>query len=1372
MQSSLEQLEKAESLLPINRKVTRRQTAKADKTDLVSAWRHLDAYVLLGEPGQGKTTVFKQEAAALGDAALYVTAKDFLSLEHQPDGRTLFIDALDERRSTLGDASAPLEHVRRELQRLGKPRFRLSCRTADWIAGGATDLAVVSPNGVVDELRLEPLDEPAAHELLALWLPAQAGNAQKFVDKAKALGLQSMLQSPLLLKLLVKAVRGNAWPKDRSAVYDLACADLAIEHDTRRRLASARPRLNKDELLDAAGRLYALLLLSDCDWLTLDHSDAAPRCIVIDEIPDALGIERTVLQEVLDSKLFGAEGLRRGPWHRTIAEFLGARSIAKLICERGLPVGRVLSIMTGKDGGVIDSLRGLYGWLAFHCLPERTLLIDADPVALIVYGDIGPFSTNEKRQLLRALRREAQNFPWFRSDNWDRHPFGALGISDLIDDFREPIRSTDRSFGHVAYLECVIDAIRHGEALPDLATDLHALLADVSHSSHTRSTGAEAWLRCVDFDEAACTALLDDISSGRIVDCDDEILGRVLTKLYPDHIGAERALQYLHREKSESLVGWYQMFWKREFLRHCPSGQLIPCVEYLRGLYSRPDVSDECNPTYQENEFIRELARPVLCKAVVTHGDDVPVETLHRWLGIGINAYGQSESKGDEFGELRSWLAARPEKMRHVFLCEVARPTLGLEQAREWPWSLQAILHDATLPADWYQWILDVASNATDEVAFVKAWLLRSTFVAINSTQGFSIELPFIEHWIETQRKRWPKASDWVLDVSSCAIDSPLGEQHRRAQATAESLRVARDLRRTTLEPWVEKIKSGIAPPGIFYRIAYSYRGLFSDVQGNTGVARVQSFLGGSLDEAAAAVNGLKLVLDRRDLPTVEDVHSAHAKKQQFDISPACTLAAEILFSGDSSVTSRWSPELAKLLSAFMLLNEIEHDTPWFKALCIQRLSDLVDTIQPILEQEVSNKEQPHIPMLAWLGMPAESHLLAKAILPGLIKAVPAIPTQGQLWLFNRQLLPAALEHFSPEELQTIVFSREKEADISLDFYISLQTARIETEPELCVLVLADLLSQEPDLALSLRAVLSSQRHNWQVLLNERPYALSLISELLATAAVRSGGEAQHESGDPFKDGLRFIHQFADLLASSSSPDAVYELSYLRDLPCMQHWRLQLDYCCGRQQKLIRSSTYAAPTYQEAARMLLNKTPASPGDMCALMIDHLCTLANRIRQEETNLLDLFWESDGHKGKKPLSENKSRDVLQSLLRDRLQAKGVQLEKESHAAADKRADLACIASNHGNRILVPIEIKKDDHREVWTASWGQLEARYTAHPDAGGKGIYLVLWFGVRPQSDPNGKKPSSAMEMAEMLTNRMPSRQWSNIKGLVVDLSER
>ena len=100
-------------------------------------FRGAPVYVLVGDPGAGKTTAFQDECAALGEQAFLVTARDFLTFDpqhhHEWRGKTLFIDGLDEIRAGASDVRTPFHEIRRKLDALGKPRFRLSCREADWL---------------------------------------------------------------------------------------------------------------------------------------------------------------------------------------------------------------------------------------------------------------------------------------------------------------------------------------------------------------------------------------------------------------------------------------------------------------------------------------------------------------------------------------------------------------------------------------------------------------------------------------------------------------------------------------------------------------------------------------------------------------------------------------------------------------------------------------------------------------------------------------------------------------------------------------------------------------------------------------------------------------------------------------------------------------------------------------------------------------------------------------------------------------------------------------------------------------------------------------------------------------------------------------
>jgi hypothetical protein len=87
-----------------------------------------------------------------------------------------------------------------------------------------------------------------------------------------------------------------------------------------------------------------------------------------------------------------------------------------------------------------------------------------------------------------------------------------------------------------------------------------------------------------------------------------------------------------------------------------------------------------------------------------------------------------------------------------------------------------------------------------------------------------------------------------------------------------------------------------------------------------------------------------------------------------------------------------------------------------------------------------------------------------------------------------------------------------------------------------------------------------------------------------------------------------------------------------------------------------------------------------------------------------------------------------------------------------------------------MAVPIEIKKEDSKELWSAWRDQLQRLYTIDPAAGGNGIYIALWFGHKPKSSPEGVRPVSAEDLQRMLTERIPEADRSQIAVCVLDLS--
>lgn len=398
------------------------QLRERDSRPLAS-YRDVPAYVLLGDPGAGKTTAFRTECEALGAEALSITARDFTTFDpgHHPEWRskTLFIDGLDEIRVGAVGARTPFDEIRARLDKLGKPRFRLSCRHADWL--GRNDrrkLASISPqDSQVTVLGLDPLSEKQVAQIVDA--RTRIDDVHEFILKARETGIADLLENPQTLLLLADVIAGEgAWPTSRLDLFDRACALTIKETNEEDSIALHQPPTS--ELLDAAGRLCAVLLVPGAVGYACGQRQACDDYLE----PDQCGYPHVdLLHQALSTKLFTAE--HEGhfiPVHRHIAEFLGAKHLSALI-GTGLPARRAIALLTGYDGGVVTNLRGLTAWLATLCENARRELIGRDPIGVISYGDVLRFAVEDKRLLLEALRNEASRI---FSHEWTGWAIGAV----------------------------------------------------------------------------------------------------------------------------------------------------------------------------------------------------------------------------------------------------------------------------------------------------------------------------------------------------------------------------------------------------------------------------------------------------------------------------------------------------------------------------------------------------------------------------------------------------------------------------------------------------------------------------------------------------------------------------------------------------------------------------------------------------------------------------------------------------------------------------------------------------------------------------------------------------------------------------------
>ena len=1343
-------------------RVPRRATALLDDrrdTRPLHEWRDIDAYVLLGDPGAGKSESLRVEA--LASAGVYVSARDFIALGVEPAsaGETLFIDGLDEMRAGSADGRLPLDAIRARLNALGRPRFRLSCREHDWRA--QTDLAAliqVAPAGAVQELHLEPLSREEQRQVLEA-RASEVPDAQAFVERADEQGLADLFGNPLLLDLAIRAVSAlGGWPGSRRSIYDLACRELATERSLAHLDARPLGPGDVDRLLDDAGLLCAVLLLSGKASLTRAQH-AATSSIAWHLLPAELSLHDA--GTALASKVFVTASGESAPRHRSVAEYLAGQAITRRL-QQGLPLGRVLALMQGGDGGIVEPLRGLLGWLAVHDVQDRQQLIRLDPLGVVLNGDAAAFSPTDKRVLLEALRDKAQRNPWFRNGQWVSYPFAPLASPDMAEALAQVLVDHSAEGSHQALVECVLDALNHGKPLPQLRLLLEAWVEDASAPFRNRSGALSAWKRCTDFDAVKAREWLEQLHDDLVPDLGCRLAGELLFDLYPEHVDANEVLRYWPRPRTVSPNTVVPRFWSRgliEKTRSCDFAVLADA--WLRLL-------PPAHHPHHDGQWSR-LRSALLANALEQSGDQVSDEHLHAWLGIGLDVNGFSKLDREAGGtRVAQWLSDRPQRLKAVVALGWRATPPNATSGRRYFWESEKRVHGARLPNDWLHWLLQQATNAQNgELAeYCFSWVARA---AIDPPVGFDVpSMEQIEAWVDVNVERWPQAREWLLkNWSSQVEDNWQSDEHRRQRKHEAENLTRTEARRKAFAPHLDAIVAGTAPAQVLHQLAGAYEERFYDIVGDRPELRVQDFLVSDEGTARAAIVSLARVLQRDDLPSANEVLGLDAKGKYHLLRPPALLAARLAYEREPGVVDIWPESLLATMVACWLTDGMGEMPDWYNAAVEAR----PEVVAPLLVRHalprLRRKGQMFVTGLWALSHEAGHAALARLVLPLLLDGFPQRASEAARRELNGSLL-AALHLLDDDTASTLVRRKIDHPSIDVAQRICWLVADLPYRAD-AAQRLVDAVGKSERRAVVLGIALHDQGSLNRALKRVPAATLSQLIELLApiTPPERPLGfhwvAPAHERGDT-------VRALISLLAGDPQPAAASEMKRLIDLPRLSPWREHLRYSMLSQQGVAREAHYVHPSPREAALTLANSAPANRADLMALTIFHLRDIERHLRGADTFELRLFWRKGGNDLKSPINENDCRDLLLAKLCDRLAPLGVHVVPERRAADEKRADLRVEFTVAGKLLAVPVEIKKENNESLWLAWRDQLQTLYANDPAADGHGIYLVLWFGHKPRSSPEGERPIGAEDLERRLTERIPLTDRARLGVRVMDLS--
>jgi len=1309
-----------------------------DRAQPLQDFRATPAWVLLGEPGAGKSEALRSEAEATGGH--YLTVAELIATEPPADQwreRTLYIDALDEVRAS-GSEAVLLERLCNQLRRLGSPPFRLACRAADWY--GPSDrgrLQRQSPDGQLPVLQLCPLDPEDIRQLLHD--NHGVGDPQTFVEQAERHGIDPLLKNPQTLALLAKAIRGSTWPDNREEVYRLACERLVKEENREHR--NLKPGVGTEQLLGAAGRLCSILLLSGKIGIATDRDAASEHYPDFEAFAPA---DLAPAAQVLHSTLFipADSEERLIPAHRSIAEYLAARWLAEELDAQRLPLQRLLNLLLGADGGVVADLRGLYAWLALHSQRARRQLIDADPLSVILYGDAGPMSLADKRALLAALQEQARRFPGYRWQGMQSlHPFGALADEGLAEDFRRVLLAPERDEASQSHMDCVLDILEQGGASPQLADVLLAVIEDASRWPRVRHGALDAWLSICRPEEALW--LLQRIGRGEVEDADDGLTGRLLRYLYPRHIQSSELLQYLHLPSNSEQHG-NAIFWEYELPRLAPDEHL-PAL--LDGLGKRPELF---NRHRIEGDF-SQLADTLLVRELHAHGDTITDEQLFEWLGVGADEYGFIQRDREAQQQIGDWLSQRPERYKAILQRAIQAVAQGHRHY------YYGRLHGAHAPSDIGLWHMQQAEGTEQAVADIH--LANAVHALIDGQGDKGLSLETLEEWASLH----PDRAAWLDKCLSCPIE-PWRLEDAARQSNYEQKRIARRRQRTAdLAPHMESIRSGTARHGIFEQLAKVWLKRFTDISGETIAERFASYSDWGAELMRAAESGFKLTPLRDDLPTVDEIIGSSLEKRQYLICQPCLLGMELRWQENPTGLQALADDVLKRMIAFRLTYPFGETPEWYGWLAQQRPGLMTEVLVNYASAAIK-AGQSSVSGIYPLQHDESYAEVAKLAAPELLRAFPLRTKKDQLRLLAH-LLKAALA-YARQSLAGLIDSKLVLRSLDSAQRVYWLAAALLLDPHRYEAVLwsyvgksiiranlvADFLSD--DLSRRIRDFLP-------------PQSLGRLVELLAPHA-----ELELKSGivtDAMRRGDQ-VRAMIDQLAGMPTPEAAQELERLLGLPGMTKLRHRLESALHQQRLQRREAEYRFLPVESVARILANREPASVADLAALTLDLLDDMAQQIRNDNDDGFKAFWNIESQQGKSQREENLCRDTLLTRLRPQLEALGVGSDPEVDHHNDKRADLRL---DYRNRFSLPIEIKRDSNRELWTALRKQLIGQYTQAPKSKGYGIYLVLWFGeVARVCVPNDgdKRPQSPEELRARLEAQLTPEERQRIFVRVLNVS--
>ena len=1271
------------------------------------------AWVLLGDPGSGKTHLFRHEATTCeerGESAQYLTARDFLALgDCNPEWRntTLFIDALDEVRAGTHQNQRPLDIIRRHLFKLGRPKFRISCRDADWFGEiDRNDFARVSKDSNLVALQLDGLDDAQLHCYLEAYDPSI--NVEDFIAKARIDHVDSFLKNPQSLHMMVQLeTKQIAWPSTRSALFATACEHIVIEHNAHHRLP-VKPMLTRSETLDIAGHVCAIQLLTDRLECMPTTSTAQHETLMVRDFPSQ---QQEGIRQVLATNLFTpAPQGGRTPVHRNVADFLAARHLARLINE-GLPVQRVLALITGHDGIVVTPFRGLSAWLATHSTIARSTMVASDPVGVALYGDLTCFNRDQQKLLIKKLFQRLT----VRTDIRSLATICARIISPEINSIlEERLRLNDHSEqGH--RIDIFILELLHATENIELFSDLLLEMIDDDDRQYgTKILALRAFLHHHNHKICQLPKLLTLLERTReqiLSDPDGELAGELLSYLYPRHLGASDVIHHLHDKAPNNFYGSYYRFWKHDVLKRSNEADAATILDKIAMDFDSKLCSIRRYALY-------ELPCELLLHVLNASSDTIAIDRLYEWsrMILSIMRYRPNLIRG-QIDKIKRWIESRPQMA--MGLIELAFEMRLSRQNHDFDYmDIDEILLGASPPPEFGTWCLNKALSTSDDRPKLAVDLL------LRCNKEFSL------------RKH---GSGLTLDsiknaAKHLGYHGPLERADSQPNADRESNNKVSKERHN----WITRIRSDVSrlstePDNaqVLHVVGRAYFGLIHELDAEKGFAAIGELLEDDVRLIEPLSQSILHAYKRRDLPSVTEVVRLFAKQKRHILGLPFLACVDEALRDDAIDRQVWNTEQVGRAVAFYYAEPyLPQPTAGFRSLVGSNPEATIKVLTRMMLVDIRAHRRVPWKSSSIVELLVDQDFKRRASLE-IVSRYPLKCTTSQVEVLDPHIWRLLMS--DQPLLREIVAYKLSHNTLDLSQKVRWTTVNVLLSSDAVMQDFAGFITATPRRLVHFATFMRSIAHtNYDQLFSclqtlDTQIQVCLVNSMLQILAGYSSPSDRFRSGwvDSKVDMSLLVSLLIEFLATVASGYASRVLDDLCSDVKFSEWHPILRTQREIQLSVVRDARFDYATVKDVKHVLSNDVPASSADLFALVLHRLKSIGKSYRIDDANRWRAFWNEDSYgTPKTPKSENSCRDGLLFDLRNRLPA-GVHVEAERHTVFDKRVDVFASYRDFS----VPVEIKKASNRSVWTAVREQLIDKYVRDHSTGGYGIYVVLWFGM-------------------------------------------